>query len=120
MKSPRSKRINDLKSPGISIVPLDSPVSLEKGADSVFQNHRNPHPLIIISDEVEGGKEIYQETNLDTQVGDPKGAGLPHILHECDSSHLINHMMDHISTDTNQRNQATNYVLEEEYCEIVI
>lgn len=85
-------------------------------ADSASQNLTNPHPHVIISDEVEGVKEICQEANLDTQVGDPKGVVLPHVLHEYASAHLI----DHISTDINHKNQATDYVLEEGSCEIVI
>lgn len=65
---------------------------------------------MISSNEVKGGKKNYWETNIDNQVGDPKRVGLSH----------VDHMMDHTSTYTNQKSITIDYVLGEEYCELVI
>lgn len=61
----KNKKKDDVQTPDTSIV---HPTPLEKGANSVSQVLPNPHE--VSSKEDGGGKESYQETNRNNQIGE--------------------------------------------------
>ncbi|OIT37878.1 hypothetical protein A4A49_09983 [Nicotiana attenuata] len=69
----------------IGITSINPPAPLEKCVDSVAQNHPNPStPPVANVDSIEviGGKKDGQEKPIVVQDVDPKGVGVPHVLHE--------------------------------------
>ncbi|OIT07835.1 hypothetical protein A4A49_32245 [Nicotiana attenuata] len=100
---------------------INPPVALENDADSVAQNPLSSLSLVNVVNtaEVIGGKENGHGKTLTIKVGDPKGVGIPHILHECALAPLIDHRNDcrtpvAIGTQSDKAQDPDNDQCEEE------
>lgn len=67
--------------------------------------------------EIIGGKENCQEKTLTMQDEDPKGVGIPHDLHECALTPLIDHKNDSRTPVTISNQSDTAQDLDDDHCE---